>query len=163
MVVTVMRLPFVLVDHREGNLAFAGDLIANLGGGLQFADRTFNFEKLNFEIEAVAWSNLGAKPEAVNAGKYAQFASPLLFHEQSDATELGQCLDHEDARHNRHEREVTFKKLLVGGEILISFRAHTWLNRSHPVYEQERIAVRNQRFDSVDIHDVDGSCHYKTS
>src|SRR5690606_11347095 len=67
------------------------------------------------------------------------------------AAGLGHGLDHQDARHHRHVREVALEVGLVRGHVLVGEHAlAVAVELDHAVKQQERIAVRQHPADSID-------------
>ena len=65
---------------------------------------------------------------------------------------LGHGLDDQDAGHDRPARPVSLEERLVDAHVLERHDATAGLELEHPVDQQERVAMRQDLHDPLDVH-----------
>ncbi|CAM2159508.1 hypothetical protein PT2222_50347 [Paraburkholderia tropica] len=132
---------------------FAGNRAFDFGDCLELPDAAHVALERHVQDELVARFHHALEARAVDAHEVVQRVLEvlLLFREREQRGGLGQRFENHHAGHDRTLREMAREKGLVDRHILQRLDALVRLELDDPVHHQERIAVRQQREDLVDV------------
>jgi hypothetical protein len=135
--------------NREHELALAGDFTIYRRQARAAPDIASDLTELNLEPKGIPGFNLPLEANVVETGEERDLAPVFLQRKHGDSTDLGQRFDDQHARHYRVVRKMTLKKRITHGHILDANAAFASFELFDPIYQQERISVRDN------LHDLD--------
>src|SRR5687768_16588612 len=103
-------------DDAQGR--FDGHLALNAGHAAHATEHAAQLLDCHLEAQRIAGNHHATEAAIVDAREEAELAAVLVQAHDADAGGLRECLDHEDAGHDRAAGEVPGELRLVGGDLL---------------------------------------------
>src|SRR4051812_48003732 len=139
------------VDDDATELGLASELIADVGRALHASDIAAEGEHFNLDAELISGRDLLAELAFINAGEEDQLRIRLEFaHDQQPASLCHGFYD-EHSGHDRMTGEVAGEIGLVHGHGFQCADALARLHAGDTVYQQERITMRQDLLDLLNV------------
>ena len=132
-------------------------MAAHLGAALELPDIAAVALLGDMHMEAIAGKHRPAEAGVVDTHEVDELAFRLAPEGMNNENGRGlrHCLDDQDARHDRTDREMALEILLVDRDVLDAGGAHIGHCVNNLVDHQKRVAVRDHFHDPLNI-DLDG-------
>ena len=108
-----------------------------------------------FQVQAVAGNHLTAELHAVQAGEKKEFVREVAHARRGQQTAgLGQGLQDQYARHDRHAGKMALEKGFVDADVFISLDMRARHAFHHPVHQEKRVTVGQNAQNALNIHSL---------
>src|SRR3990167_4997372 len=146
--------------HGAHQLGFDRRLAAHTGAGLVLVDAGLGALEAGLQDQLVARLDHALEAGAVDADEVPHRALVGLLAHRLEGQQRGglrQRLEHQHTRHHRPVRKVAHEERLVDGDVFQRLDAQVLLELEHTIDQQDRIAVRQQLEDAVNVEHVSPS------
>jgi hypothetical protein len=142
------RLLIPTCDDRK-NLGLGGDLAVNGRYALHFLDSASDPHGRYLEPKGVAGNDRASELGFIESAEKRDLIFPVLeLAKHQNRSDLGECLDLQDAGHNGNSGEMTLKEMFIRGHLFDPDDADPRFQFDDPVHKKERVPVRQNILDS---------------
>ncbi len=134
--------------------------------GREFADAAHDAQHLDFEQQLVAGRHLAPEARVVDAGEQEQRALAVVRARRpvgKNRRRLGEGFDHQHPGHDRMTGKVPGKERLVHRHVLDRAQRLARLAGKNAIDQQERVPVRQELHDAVDVERTVVVCRHDSS
>src|SRR5690349_14256049 len=147
-----MRSPYLLLRLAVGNyrqdLSFTSGLSVDSGNTFHPLHLRPDSQGRHFQSQRVPRDDRSAKPGRFYTGKKRDLAVTVFkLTKGEDRSDLSQCLDLQNARHDRRTGEMSYEELFVHCHLFDADDTCPRFKLDDLVDEQERVAVREDLLD----------------